>query len=148
MMMLSSFGRWRLPVLRQDVAKNTWGISLQPQYVLRDIQSSFKHFYGDDSRANDRRPPGVRLAAAILDSDPDSLFGAAGDSRLAKESREEVFEALSLRLPNTLPDSYKNAKDYHVKMQQLVVEEAWFAVTTALHEFKSKKSKRSLRKTA
>ena len=74
-----------------------------------------------------------------MDSDPDSLFGAAGDSRLATESREEVFEALSLRLPNTLPDSYKNAKDYHVRMQQLVVEEAWFAVTTALHEFKSKK---------
>ena len=145
-MMLLSFGRWGSQSLRLDVAKRTWGISVprQPQYLFRGIQDSFKHFHGDDSsvwrpRGKDWRPAGVRLAAAILGSNPHSLFGAASDSKLAKESREEIFEALSLRLPEMLPDFFKSSEDYHVKMQQLVVEEAWFTITTALNELQSKK---------
>jgi len=135
-MMLLLFGRWGSPPLRQEVAKRTWGISLprQPRYLFRGFQNSFKDSYGED-----RRPPGVRLAAAILGSKPHSLFGAAGNANLARISREEIFEALSLALPEILPDSFKSSKDYHVRMQQLVVEEAWFTITTALNELQSKK---------
>jgi hypothetical protein len=87
---------------------------------------------------SDRRPPGVRLADAILGRDPASLLKAGGDSKIAEELRKEIFEELDLELPQMKEATYSSSEEYHSALRKLVVEETWFSIVEALKSFQSK----------
>jgi hypothetical protein len=145
--MLLSVGRCRWPFVFEGVVLNQAKRFTAPS-CCKYLPTLHRYYFSGRQesstagtyihRRRDRRPPEVRLAAAILSCDAESLFQAERDTQVEQKLRQQIFDKLNLELPHKLKNSYSSGQERLRALQQLVVEEAFFSTVTALRSFQSR----------